>query len=466
MKPIVRFAPSPTGYLHIGSARTALFNWLYAKHFGGTFLLRIEDTDKERSTKEAVDAIIDSLKWLGLDHEGEIIFQSKRFDLHAKVAHDMVARGLAYYCYCSAQEVEQMRQDARNQGLPPRYNGFWRDRDPSLAPKDVKPVIRFKAPKDGETKIHDLVQGEVVMQNQQADDLILLRSDGTPTYMLSVIVDDHDMGITHIIRGDDHLTNAFRQKQMYEALGWNIPEFAHIPLIHGSDGAKLSKRHGALGAEQYRGMGYLPEALLNYLLRLGWAHGDDEIIPIEKAIEWFDLPAVGRSPSRIDFVKLNHLNGHYIRHYEDKDKLFDATLPFINENIQRTTTEAEQKRIRAGLSGLQERAKTLLELADGAKVYLNDLPPYDEKALVHVNNDNKGVVQEIKGLIDGSDFEISTLEAIIRKFAEDKNIKLGTLAQILRVALTHSTISPSIFELMHVLGKDLSLKRLDDYIAY
>ncbi len=463
--PIVRFAPSPTGYLHIGGARTALFNWLFAKHHKGQFLLRIEDTDQERSTPQAVQAILDSLNWLGLHHDGEVIFQSKRFARHAEVAHEMVEKGLAYYCYCSVQEVDAMREEAKTKGLPPKYNGFWRDRDQSLAPKDVKPVVRFKAPQDGQTVIQDLVQGDVVMQNKQADDLVLLRSDGTPTYMLSVIVDDHDMEITHIIRGDDHLTNAFRQKQMYDALGWKAPEFAHIPLIHGPDGAKLSKRHGALGAEQYKEMGYLPQTLLNYLLRLGWAHGDEEIISIDKAIEWFDLPAVGRSPSRMDFMKLNHVNAHYIRHFEDQVQLTNLTVPFIEKRIERSLTPVECERITKGMKGLQERAKTMLELAEGCEVYC-DLPlDFDEKALKFCTPQSQDIIKALLLDLEPIDFTHDNLEETIRGFAEKNEMKLGVVSQALRVAITKRTISPSLFELMAILPKGDVIKRLQTFLV-
>lgn len=467
MRPIVRFAPSPTGYLHIGGARTALFNWLYAKHFNGTFLLRIEDTDRERSTPEAVHAIIDSLNWLGLHHDGDIVFQSKRFNRHAEIAHHMVDKGLAYYCYCSPEEVNQMREDARAKGLPPRYNGFWRDRDPKLAPFDIKPVIRFKAPQNGETRILDLVQGDVTMQNAQADDLVLLRSDGTPTYMLSVIVDDHDMNITHIIRGDDHLTNAFRQKQMYEALGWSVPEFAHIPLIHGADGAKLSKRHGALGAEQYRDMGYLPEALCNYLLRLGWGHGDEEIISRDKAIEWFDLPAVGRSPSRMDFAKLNHINAHYIRHCDDHNALFNHIKPLIEKQIHRLLNDIETQWIIQGMPGLKERAKTLLELTDGALVYTDYVQnlPYDDKAQTMFTPETRVIIEDIIDSLSKDDaFTVASTESIVRSYSAEREIKMGPLSQAIRVAMTHRTVSPSLFDMMAVLGKTKTIERLQKFL--
>src|SRR5216684_692233 len=352
MAVVVRFAPSPTGFLHIGGARTALFNWLFAQHHGGTFLLRIEDTDRQRSTKEAVDAIIDGLSWLKLDWDGDIVMQSARSPRHAEVARQLLATGNAYYCYCTPDELEAMREKARAEGRPVRYDGTWRDRDPKAAPPGVKPAIRLKAPQTGETVIHDHVQGTVTVANAQLDDLIILRSDGTPTYNLSVVVDDHDMGITDVIRGDDHLNNAFRQTQIYRALGWAVPEFAHVPLIHGPDGAKLSKRHGALGVDAYRDMGYLPEALRNYLLRLGWGHGDAEIISTAQAIEWFDVDGIGRAAARFDFAKLDSVNGHYIRAADDA-RLVALIAPRLEKALGRPLAEAELVRLFAAMPGLK-----------------------------------------------------------------------------------------------------------------
>src|SRR5882757_3937934 len=368
-EPIVtRFAPSPTGFLHIGGARTALFNWLYARKHGGKMLLRIEDTDRERSTKEAIDAIFDGLKWLGLDWDGEAIFQFSRVERHREVVEQMLAAGTAYRCYATPDELTIMREKARAAGRSKLYDGRWRDRDPAEAPPGVKPAIRLKAPLTGETVIEDQVQGRVVWQNENLDDLVLLRSDGNPTYMLAVVVDDHDMGVTHIIRGDDHLTNAGRQKHIYDALGWTVPVMAHIPLIHGPDGSKLSKRHGALGVEAYRAMGYLPAAMRNYLVRLGWSHGDQEIFSTEDMIAAFDLPQIGRSPARLDLAKLDNLNGHYMRHTADTDLLAEVerVLPHIAggpELAAKLTPELRAKLI-AAMPGLKERAKTLLELLD------------------------------------------------------------------------------------------------------
>lgn len=460
MTVITRFAPSPTGYLHIGSARTGLFNWLYARRKGGKFLLRIEDTDRARSTDEAIDAIFDSMKWLGLDWDEEPIFQFSRASRHAQVAHQLLKEGKAYYCYCSPEELEKMREEARAKNLPAGYDGRWRDRDASEAPPGIPPVIRFKAPREGETVIEDQVQGTVRLQNNQLDDMVLLRADGTPTYMLSVVVDDHDMEITHIIRGDDHLTNAFRQYHLYDAMGWIVPVFAHIPLIHGPDGAKLSKRHGALGAEAYREMGFLPEAMRNYLLRLGWAHGDDEVIPTEQAIEWFDLPAIGRSPSRFDVAKLTSLNAHYMREAED-NRLVDLIEYPLSQLYQRSLTVAEQDRLTRGMPGLKQRAKTIVELVENARFYIERLP-FDEKAEKFLSLEFMDMVKPvIAGLKALADFTEKTTEGVVRETAEALGQKLGNLAQPLRVLLTGSTISPSIFEIMEVLGREETVRRLE-----
>src|SRR5437763_10835144 len=385
MSVVVRFAPSPTGFLHIGGARTALFNWLFARHHqlygeGGSFRLRIEDTDRQRSTPEAVAAIIDGLSWLGLEWDGEIVHQFTGAARHAEVARELLAKGRAYHCYCTPEELEAMRARARAEKRSVRYDGTWRDRDPADVPAGIPPVIRLKAPQTGATTVHDLVQGEVTVENSELDDLILLRADGTPTYNLSVVVDDHDMGISHVIRGDDHLNNAFRQTQIYRAMDWPVPEFAHVPLIHGADGAKLSKRHGALGVDAYRELGYLPEALRNYLLRLGWSHGDDEIISGEQAIAWFDLDAVVRGPARFDFTKLDSLNGHYIRQTEDA-RLAELLVPFLERLLGHAVDGEALQRLRAGMAGLKSRAKTLVELAANARFYVAARPlPLDEKA--------------------------------------------------------------------------------------
>ncbi|MFN3460952.1 MAG: glutamate--tRNA ligase [Oceanibaculum sp.] len=461
MTVVTRFAPSPTGFLHIGGGRTALFNWLYARHTGGKFLLRIEDTDRARSTEEAVGAIFEGLKWLGLDWDGEAVMQFARAGRHAEVAHALLAQGKAYRCYASPEELEAMREQAKAEGRPVRYDGRWRDRPESEAPAGVKPVIRLKAPQTGQTVIQDMVQGEVTVANEQLDDFVLLRGDGTPTYMLSVVVDDHDMGVTHVIRGDDHLNNAFRQTQLYQAMGWDVPAFAHIPLIHGPDGAKLSKRHGALGVEAYRDMGFLPEAMRNYLLRLGWGHGDEEIIPTEKAIEWFDLDAVGRSPSRFDMAKLENLNAHYLREAED-DRLVALILPLLADRLGQPVADSGKTLLKAGMAGLKPRAKTLVELADSALFYLRPLPlPFTDKAAALLTEEARQVLVKLATALDGeADWTEAALEARVRSFAEAEGLKLGTVAQPLRAALTGSTTSPGIFDVLAVLGRDAAIARI------
>src|SRR6202162_6298286 len=397
---VTRFAPSPTGFLHIGGGRTALFNWLYARRHGGKMLLRIEDTDRERSTAAAIAAIIEGLTCLGLTWDGEIVFQFSRVARHRQIAEQLLAAGKAYRCYASPEELTAMREAARREGRAKHYDGRWRDRDPSEAPPGIKPVIRLKAPQTGETVIEDQVQGRVVWQNSDLDDLVLLRSDGNPTYMLAVVVDDHDMKVTHIIRGDDHLTNGARQKNIYEALGWNVPIMAHIPLIHGPDGSKLSKRHGALGVDAYRAMGYLSAAMRNYLVRLGWAHGDQEIFSTEEMIAAFDLPQIGRSPARFDFAKLERLNGHYTRQSADADLLaaIDQLLPHIAGGAQLAAkmTPALRRQWLTAMPSLKERAKTLLDLIDGAKFLLADRPlPLDDKAAALLNPDAKTLLADI-----------------------------------------------------------------------
>jgi glutamyl-tRNA synthetase len=464
MSVIVRFAPSPTGFLHIGGARTALFNWLFARHHQGKFRLRIEDTDRQRSTKPAIDAIIEGLRWLGLDWDDEIVMQSERLPRHAAVVEEMLAAGTAYRCWCTPQELDAMRERQRAEGRPMRYEGIWRDRDPREGPAGVSPAIRLRAPQTGETIIEDGVQGEVKVANEQLDDLILLRGDGTPTYMLSVVVDDHDMGITHIIRGDDHLTNAFRQTQIYRAMGWDVPHFSHVPMIHGPDGAKLSKRHGALGVEAYRDMGYLPEALRNYLLRLGWGHGDAEIIPEAQAIEWFDLSGIGRSPARFDFAKLDNLNGHYIREAGDA-RLVDLIVPRLEALIGGAVTPGGHARLIAGMAGLKARAKTLVELATSARFYVAVRPlSLDDKGAALATQEARRLIGSLSGTLDAvNDWNDAPLEAAVRDFAETNGVKLGQVAQPLRVALTGSTVSPGIFEVMRVLDRDESIGRMRDF---
>jgi glutamyl-tRNA synthetase len=467
-KVVTRFAPSPTGFLHIGGARTALFNWLYAKRFGGTFLLRIEDTDRERSTQAAVDAIIDGLDWLGLKWDGEAISQYERVERHREVAEQMLAAGRAYRCYASAEELEEMRAQARAAGKPMRYDGRWRDRDPGEAPPGVKPVIRLRAIQDGETIVDDKVQGKVTFANKELDDLVLLRSDGNPTYMLAVVVDDHDMGVTHVIRGDDHLTNAARQMQIYAALGWDVPVMAHIPLIHGPDGAKLSKRHGALGVDAYRGLGYLPAALRNYLVRLGWSQGDREFFSTEDLIAAFDLPAIGRSPSRFDFVKLENMNGHFMRATPD-DELFAAligALPYLpgGPAVAAKLDDAKRAQLAAALPGLKERAKTLVELLDGAGFLFAERPlAIDDKAEEILK---RGGSLHIAALVPRfealAEWTAATTEAVVREYAAEQGAKLGSIAQPLRAAVTGRSTSPGIFDVLAVLGREESLGRLKD----
>lgn len=452
---ITRFAPSPTGYLHIGGARTALFSWLFARHHGGQFKLRIEDTDRARSTEDAIAKIFEGLKWLGLDWDGEAVMQFAHAARHAEVAHELLAQGKAYRCYCSQEELAEMREKAKAEGRPMGYDGRWRNRDPNDAPAGVAPVIRLMAPKDGETVVADLVQGEVKVANSQLDDMVLLRGDGTPTYMLSVVVDDHDMNISHVIRGDDHLTNTFRQMQIYNSMGWAAPDFGHIPLIHGPDGAKLSKRHGALGVEAYRDMGFLPEAMRNYLLRLGWSHGDDEIISTEQAVAWFNLENVGRSPSRFDMNKLSSLNGHYLREAGDA-RLVDEIAPKIEDKLGRPLLPLETERLTKGMAGLKERAKSVLDLA-GAAAFYAERPSFDAKAqkiLIPLTLGEGALIIDgfLSRAYDLPAFERSAIEALARSYSEEAGCKLGDLAQPLRAALTGSTTSPPIFEVMEILG--------------
>ena len=462
MSVVVRFAPSPTGFLHIGGARTALFNWLFARHHSGKFLLRIEDTDRIRSTPEAVAAIIDGLDWLGLSWDGEIVYQSQRAARHAEVARQLLAAGRAYYCYCTPDELEAMRARARAEKRSIRYDGTWRDRDPSGAPPGVPPVIRLKAPQQGVTTICDHVQGEVTVANTELDDLIILRADGTPTYNFSVVVDDHDLGITHVIRGDEHLNNAFRQRQIYDGLGWTVPEFAHVPLIHGPDGAKLSKRHGALGVDAYRELGYLPEALRNYLLRLGWSHGDDEIISTEQAIEWFDIDAVGRAPARFDFAKLDNLNGHYIRAADDH-RLVALVAERLETALGRPLSEIERRRVLMAMPELKLRPKTLVELTANALFLATRRPLHpDDRAAKLLTAAARRLLSELLPRLGRVEWRPESLEAEMRSFTEEKGINLGSVAQPLRAALTGSAASPGIFSVMEVLGRDEALGRIAD----
>jgi len=457
-RPVVtRFAPSPTGYLHIGGARTALFNWLYARHRGGKFLLRIEDTDRARSTKEAIDAILDGMSWLGLDWDGHEYYQSQFWARHAEIAHRLLERGAAYRCYMTQEELAEQREKAKVERKPFRINSPWRDVTESQGEKPF--VIRLKAPREGETVIDDEVQGRVTVQNSEIDDFILLRSDGTPTYMLAVVVDDHDMGVTHVIRGDDHLNNAFRQLAIIRAMGWPEPTYAHVPLIHGPDGAKLSKRHGAMGVDAYRDeLGLLPEAVGNYLLRLGWGHGDDEIISREQAIQWFDLPQVGKSPSRFDFKKLENLNGHYIRESDD-ERLVELAAPQLG-----VATEEGKALLKRAMPELKARAHTIKQLADGARFLFDRRPlDVDEAASSLLTDEARGILRSAHEKLSAlAEWDAGSLEAAIREVAEGNGLKLGKLAQPLRAALTGRTTSPGIFDVLVLLGREESLARIAD----
>jgi glutamyl-tRNA synthetase len=462
-KPVVtRFAPSPTGFLHIGGARTALFNWLFARHHGGKFLLRIEDTDRARSTQPAIEAIIEGMRWLDLDWDGDEVYQFARASRHAEVAFELLEKGSAYKCFATAEELEEMRAAQRAAKLPLRYDGRWRNRDPKEAPDGAPFVIRLKAETEGETTIEDAVQGAVTVRNAELDDMILLRSDGTPTYMLAVVVDDHDMGVTHVIRGDDHLNNAFRQLGIIRAMGWPQPVYAHIPLIHGADGAKLSKRHGALGVEAYRDeLGFLPEAIGNYLLRLSWGHGDNEIISSEQAIEWFDLDNVGRAPARFDFKKLENLNGHYIREADD-DRLAGLVAP-------RVGAEGAEARdlLRRAMPELKKRAKTINELAEGASFLFRSRPlDMDEGAAKLLDDPARQLLARAREVLAATDgWSAEALDPVVRGLADEAGVGLGKLAQPLRAALTGRTTSPGIFDVLVLLGREESLKRLDDQVG-
>jgi glutamyl-tRNA synthetase len=458
---VTRFAPSPTGYLHIGGARTALFNWLYARHCGGRFLLRIEDTDRARSTDDATKAIFEGLRWLGLDWDGDAISQAERVERHAAVAHEMLERGTAYRCHSTREEIEAFREKARSEGRTPLFESPWRDADPATA-REGEYVVRLKAPRDGETVVSDRVQGEVRFRNDTLDDLILLRSDGTPTYMLAVVVDDHDMGVTHVIRGDDHLTNAARQTLIYQGVGWPVPDFAHIPLIHGPDGAKLSKRHGALGVEAYRDMGYLAEAMRNYLARLGWSHGDDEFFTTAQAVEWFDLTHLGKAPARFDFAKLENLSGQHIRATADAPLLSELEAFLASQN-RRELSDAEREMMLKAMPGMKERAKTLIELLDMARFILagDDLDP-DEKSEKVLRSVSRGMLERLTSRLQHASWRASDLETVVRDFSETESLGMGKVAQPLRVALTGRTVSPSVFDMMEILGREESLRRIRD----
>ena len=461
-RPVVtRFAPSPTGYLHIGGARTALFNWLYARGRGGKFLLRIEDTDRARSTPEATESILDGLRWLGLDWDGEPISQFARRDRHAEVARQMLANATAYKCFSTAEEIEAFRERARAEGRSTLFLSPWRDADPATYP-DAPYVIRLRAPRSGQTIVHDAVQGDVTFGNEQLDDMVLLRSDGTPTYMHAVVVDDHDMGVTHIIRGDDHLTNAARQIQIYDAMGWEIPVFAHIPLIHGPDGKKLSKRHGAVGLHEYAAMGYPAVAMRNYLARLGWSHGDDELFDDAQAREWFDLGGIGKAPARLDFKKLEHVSGHHIAQMADAD-LLDELNGYLAAVGTAPLTQRQTGWLRPILPALKIKAKTLPTLLEQAHFALIERPvQIDEKAATALDPVSRGILKELTAAVQHASWERNELEAAVKQIGESHGLGLGKIAAPLRAALAGRSSTPSVFDMMTSLGRDETLARLQD----
>jgi glutamyl-tRNA synthetase len=458
---VTRFAPSPTGFLHIGGARTALFNWLYARGRGGKFLLRIEDTDRARSTPEATQAILDGMAWLGLDHDGDVISQFERADRHAEVALQLLASGSAYKCFSTQEEIQAFREAARAEGKSTLFRSPWRDADPATHP-DASYVIRIKAPQSGETVIKDAVQGAVTIRNDQLDDMVLLRSDGTPVYMLAVAVDDHDMGVTHVIRGDDHLNNAARQMMIYSAMDWPLPTYAHIPLIHGPDGKKLSKRHGALGVEEYRDMGYPAAGMRNYLARLGWSHGDDEFFTDEQAQAWFDLSGIGKSPARFDFKRLDHLSGQHIASSDDAALLHELGAFRVTSGGPEFT-DAQSQLLLKGMYCLKERAKTFPELIEKAEFILTSRPiSPDEKAAKALDNVSRCILKELTPQLQNATWTRDGLEAATQSFVEAKETKFGKLAGPMRSALSGRSATPSVFDMLLVLGPEESLARLQD----
>ncbi|HPD83694.1 MAG: glutamate--tRNA ligase [Alphaproteobacteria bacterium] len=466
MSIVTRFPPSPTGMMHIGNARTALFNYLYARAKDGKFLVRIEDTDRARHSEEAVQVILDGLEWLGLEYDNTPESQYANKQRHIDVAYELLAAGKAYKCYCSPEELEEMREKSKTTGLP-AYDRRWRDRPESDAPAGIDPVIRIKAPLEGFTIVDDKVQGEVKVENKQLDDMIILRSDGTPTYMLAVVVDDHDMGVTHVIRGDDHLNNTFRQNMIYDAAGWEKPTYAHLPLIHGPDGAKFSKRHGAVGLNEFQAMGYLPEALCNYLMRLGWAHGDEEIISIQRALEIFDFDGMNKAAARFDYAKLESLNAHYIKE-ADNERLIDLVSPFLQENHDIIISKTGLDRLQAGMDGLKDRSKTLVQLAEESVFYLVDEITYDEKALKNLNLDSSSLLKEMLNDFKNLDeVHHDSVEAACRALADRRaEGKLGKVMMPLRSALTGTDKSPSLFEVVEILGKGETCTRIQAAIDF
>ncbi|QUS35723.1 glutamate--tRNA ligase [Falsirhodobacter algicola] len=458
---VTRFAPSPTGYLHIGGGRTALFNWLYARGRGGKFLLRIEDTDRERSTPEATEAILKGLTWLGLDWDGDVVSQFDRKDRHAEVAHQMLEAGTAYRCFSTQEEIEAFREAARAEGRSTLFQSPWRDADPASHP-DAPFVIRMKAPREGTTVIADEVQGEVRFGNDQLDDMVVLRSDGTPTYMLAVVVDDHDMGVTHVIRGDDHLNNAARQQMVYDAMGWTVPVWAHIPLIHGADGKKLSKRHGALGVEEYQVMGYPAAGMRNYLARLGWSHGDDEIFTTEQAKAWFDLGGIGRAPARLDFKKLEHTCGQHVAMMDDADLLTELDA-FLAASGKEALDGVQKDRLLRGMYALKDRAKTFPDLLEKGRFALVSRPvERDEKAEAALDPVSRGILKDLTERLADASWSKDDLEPLLTDFAGEKGLGFGKLAAPIRAALAGRTATPSVYDMMLVIGRDETIARLED----
>lgn len=458
---VTRFAPSPTGFLHIGGARTALFNWLFARRHGGTFLLRIEDTDRARSTPEATQAILDGMAWLGLDHDGDVISQFERADRHAEIAQALLAQGKAYKCFATQDEIATFREAAKAEGRSTLYHSPWRDSDPATHP-DAPYVVRIKAPRDGQTVIHDSVQGDVTIRNNQLDDMVLLRGDGTPVYMLAVVVDDHDMGVTHVIRGDDHLNNAARQMMIYDAMGWDVPVWAHIPLIHGPDGKKLSKRHGALGAQEYQAMGYPAAGMRNYLTRLGWSHGDDEFFTDAQARDWFNLDNIGKSPARFDVKKLENICGQHMANGDDAELLGEVAA-YLRAAGQPAITISQSEGLLAALPFVKERSKTFPELIDKAHFILTERPiTPDEKAQKSLDSVSRGMLSQLTRELQSATWDRDSLEAFLNDFATSQDTKFGKLASPLRAALAGRAVTPSVFDMMLVLGRDETLARLND----
>jgi len=466
MKIVTRFAPSPTGNFHIGSARTALFNWLFAKNTKGNFLIRIEDTDKARSTKGSINKILDGLKWLNLDWDNEIIYQSQNKKKHKEVAEELLAKGLAYKCFCSEEDLNKMREEAKILKKPFRYNRKWREKDPKDAPKDISPVIRIKSPIKGDTKIDDIIQGTIKVSNEEMDDFIIMRSDGTPTYMLSVVVDDYDMNITHIVRGHDHLTNTFRQNVIYDAMKWKKPITAHIPLILGPDGSKMSKRHGAIDVEEYKIKGILPSALINYMLRLGWSHGDDEIISLENAIKWFSLEKIGKSPAKFDNEKLISVNSHYIKELNN-DKIIKFLESYYTSKYKIKIDEISIKRLNLGLNDIKLRSRDLNQLAEMSLFYCSKFPlSISKKAQKYIKKVNKTIFKDLLVVLGNieTDFKKQKIEEIISKFLIEKGLKLSDIIQYIRAMITGLDVSPRIYDIMEILGFLEIKKRIENFI--